>query len=196
MKEADISEVLSKVRNDRFNAGEGFSRGRSVAVFAAWQVVKWVFFKTVFPWPSGLKAGLLRAFGARVGSGVCIKPQVNVHLPWKLEVGDHAWIGEEAFILNFEPIKIGAHACISQRAFLCGGNHDFCDRAMSYRNGPITVGDGAWVGAQVFVAPGVTIGADAVATACSVVLKDLPAAMVCGGNPCVPIKPRWCSVEG
>jgi putative colanic acid biosynthesis acetyltransferase WcaF len=181
----------SRVHNDQFDGRLGFSRERSVALLAVWQIIKWVFFKTVFPWPSGLKAGLLRLFGAKVGRGVCIKPQVNVHLPWKLEVGDHVWIGEEAFILNFEPVRIGAHACISQRAFLCGGNHDFRDPAMRYRNGPITVENGAWVGAQVFVAPGVVIGTDAVITACSVVTKDMPAAMVCGGNPCVPLKERW-----
>ena len=181
----------SRVSNDQFNGRVGFLRGRSVVVFGLWQIAKWMFFKTVFPWPSHVKVRLLRLFGAKIGSDVCIKPQVNIHIPWKLEVGDHAWIGEEAFILNFERVSIGAHACISQRAFLCGGNHDFRDSAMSYRNGPITVCDGAWVGAQVFVAPGVTIGTDAVATAASVVLRDLPPGMVCSGNPCVPIKPRW-----
>lgn len=180
-----------RVRNDDFDAAVGFSRGRSVVVFALWQLIKWAFFKTGLPWPSAMKVWLLRLFGAKVGRGVCIKPQVNIHLPWKLEVGDYAWLGEEAFILNFEPIKVGAHACISQRAFLCGGNHDYRDPAMSYRNGPITIGDGVWVGAQVFVAPGVTIAQEAVITAGSVVLKDMPKAMVCSGNPCVPIRERW-----
>jgi putative colanic acid biosynthesis acetyltransferase WcaF len=181
----------SIVRNDLFDTSIGYELGRSVLVFAAWQGVKWLFLKTVFPWPSGVKVGLLRLFGAKVGKGVCIKPQVNIHLPWKLTVGDFAWIGEEAFILNFEPVKIGSSACISQRAFLCGGNHDYRDPAMKYRNGPIMIGDGAWVGAQVFVGPGVTIGVDAVVTAGNIVTKDLPAGMVCSGNPCVPVKARW-----
>lgn len=182
---------MSRVRNDLFDASRGFDRGRSTWLFVLWQLAKWVFFKTTLPWPSELKVRLLRAFGSKVGTGVCLKPQINIHIPWKLEIGDHAWIGEEAFILNFEPIKIGAHACISQRAFLCGGNHNFRDSTMSYRNGPITVGDGAWVGAQVFVAPGVVIGTDAVITAGSIVTKDLPAGMVCTGNPCVPVNVRW-----
>jgi acetyltransferase-like isoleucine patch superfamily enzyme len=38
------------------------------------------------------------------------------------------------FILNFEPVTIGAHACLSQRAFLCGGNHDYRDPTFRYRN--------------------------------------------------------------
>lgn len=62
---------------------------------------------------------------------------------------------------------------------------------MPYRNQPITVEAGAWVGAQVFVVPGVTIGTEAVITAGSVVTKSQPARMVCGGNPSIPIKPRW-----
>jgi putative colanic acid biosynthesis acetyltransferase WcaF len=120
-----------------------------------------------------------------------IKPRVNIHLPWKLVIGDYTWIGEEVFILNFEPVTIGSNCCISQRAFLCTGNHDYRDIAMSYRNAPIRIEDGAWVGAQCFVGPGVIMAREAVATAGSIVLKNLPEAMICSGNPCVHLKPRW-----
>jgi putative colanic acid biosynthesis acetyltransferase WcaF len=116
---------------------------------------------------------------------------VNIHFPWKLVVGDYTWIGEEAWILNFEPISIGKHCCVSQRAFLCGGNHDFAMIDMRYRNGPIRLADGVWIGAQAFVAPNVIIEEDVVVTAGSVVTTRLPAGMVCGGFPCKPIKPRW-----
>jgi putative colanic acid biosynthesis acetyltransferase WcaF len=116
---------------------------------------------------------------------------VNIHLPWKLKVGDHAWIGEEVFILNFELVQIGTQCCLSQRAFLCTGNHDYSQPDFRFRNQPITVEDGAWIGAQVFVAPGITIGTEAVITAGSVVTKNMPARTVCSGNPCQPVKPRW-----
>jgi putative colanic acid biosynthesis acetyltransferase WcaF len=181
----------TRVRNDLFDARRGLDRGRSRAAEALWYACKLVFFLSAVPWPSGWRGWLLRRFGARVGRGVIIKPRVNIHLPWKLSVGDHAWIGEEVFILNFEPVTIGAHACVSQRAFLCTGNHDFRDVTMPYRNGPISIGDGAWVGAQVFVAPGVTIGDEAVVTAGSVVTRPLPPRMVCAGSPCAPVSPRW-----
>ena len=181
----------TRVRQDLFDPRRGLDRGRPRAVEAAWYLCKLVFFLGAFPWPSALRVALLRAFGARVGRGVVIKPRVNIHLPWKLTVGDHAWIGEEAFILNFEPVTIGAHACVSQRAFLCTGNHDYRDVTMPYRNRPISVGDGAWVGAASFVAPGVTIGDEAVVAAGSVVTRDLPAATVGAGNPCAPLRPRW-----
>jgi putative colanic acid biosynthesis acetyltransferase WcaF len=62
---------------------------------------------------------------------------------------------------------------------------------MPYRNRPINLRDGSWVGAQVFVAPGVTIGTEAVISAGSVVTSDQPPRMVCGGNPCSALKNRW-----
>lgn len=174
-----------------FDSGKGLDRGKPGWYEAIWYLAKCFFFLSPLPWPSKFKCSLLRFFGAKVGEGVNIKPRVNIHFPWKLELGDHSWLGEEVFILNFEPIRVGANACVSQRAFLCGGNHDFRDVAFSFRNAPISIGEGAWVGAQVFVGPGVTIGNHAVITAGSVVTKDLPEEMICGGNPCRVVKPRW-----
>ena len=158
---------------------------------AAWYLVKCLFFLSPLPWPQGLKRGLLKGFGAKIGRGVVIKPRVNIHFPWKLTVGDHSWIGEEVFILNFEPVTLGAHVCVSQRAFLCAGNHDFRDPAFAYRNAPIRIGEGAWIGAQCFVGPGTEIGEMAVAAAGSIVTANLPAGWICRGNPCRPFKERW-----
>lgn len=162
---------------------------------ALWYLLKCAFYLSPLPWPSRFKCAVLRRFGARIGTGVVIKPRVNIHFPWKLSVGDFTWLGEEVFILNFEPVVIGAHCCISQRAFLCTGNHDYRRPEMPYRNHPITIADGAWVGAQVFVGPGVMIGTDGVITAGAVVAKSQPPGMVCGGNPCAPIRSRWPSPE-
>ena len=179
-------EAAPRVRLDTFDPKLGLVRGRSSLVEAIWYFTRRVFFTTSFPWPSGMKSVLLRLFGAKVGRGVVIKPRVAIHFPWKLSIGDHTWIGEEAWILNFEPVKIGSHACISQRAFLCGGNHDYRSGDFRYRNAPISVGDGAWIGAQAFVAPGVEIGRECVVCAGSVATGSLPAGMICSGNPCVP----------
>jgi len=183
--------MMSRVRNDLFDSQRGYERGRGIVVFALWQLCKWLFFRTIFPWPSWVKVALLRLFGADVGPGVCLKAQLNIHLPWKLKIGAHAWIGEEVFILNFEPIEIGAHACISQRAFLCGGNHDYRDPAMSYRNAPILIGCGAWVGAQAFIGPGVVVGKDAVVTAGSILTENAPEGMVCSTSSRPSFKARF-----
>ena len=182
---------MTRMRLDRFNASRTLDRGRPVFVEVLWYVCKMAFFLTAIPWPSSLKRGLLRLFGAKIGKGVVIKPRVNIYLPWRLEIGSHSWIGEEVFILNYVTTQIGSNACVSQRAFLCTGNHDFRDPEFAFRGGPISVGDGAWIGAAVFVAPGVEIGDEAVVSVGSVVSKNLPARMICSGNPAQPNGPRW-----
>lgn len=170
-------------RLDQFDASRGLDRGRGRTVEMLWYLVKCAVFLSPLPWPSRWKGMLLRAFGAKVGDGVVIKPRVNIHFPWKLELGDHCWLGEEVFILNFEKIAIGPHTCVSQRAFLCAGNHDYRDPSFSYRNAPITLGRGVWIGAQVFVGPGVEIGEDCVVAASSVVTRSLPPNRIFRGNP-------------
>lgn len=184
------SEPPSRVRLDRFTTA-GLDRGRTQWVELCWYVLKCVVFLSPIPWPSTWKAALLRAFGAAVGKGVVIKPRVNIHFPWKLSIGDHTWIGEEVFILNLEQVSIGSNVCISQRAFLCTGNHDFRDPQFAYSSEPITVRDGAWVGAQVFVCPGTHVGTDAVILANSRAGGNIPPGMICEGIPARPVKPRW-----
>jgi len=185
------SATASKVRLGDFNASIGLSRGAGKIKEIAWYFTKMFFFLTAFPFPNGLKKMLLSLFGAHIGVGVVIKPRVNIHMPWKLVVGNYVWIGEEVFILNFETITIGNNVCVSQRAFLCGGNHDFNIPSMPYRNGSITLNDGSWVGAGCFVGPGVTIGTDSVITAGSVITASVPANGIYRGNPAVLVKPRW-----
>lgn len=180
-----------RVRLDRFDASIGLDRGQPKRVEAMWYLVKVLFFLTAIPWPSRLKVGLLRRFGAEVGTGVLIRQRVNIHMPWKLSIGDHCWIGEEVWILNFEPVTIGSHCSISQRAFLCTGNHDYRSIDMQYRNAPISIGDGAWVGAQAFVAPGVEIGREAVIAAGSVVAQSVGAAHVFTSEAAPSVRPRW-----
>ena len=182
---------MTRMRLDLFDATRNLDRGRSSLVEAIWYVCKVVFFLSAVPWPSRWKCALLRLFGAKIGVGVVIKPRVNIHLPWRLEIGERAWIGEEVFLLNFAVVRIGSHSCISQRAFLCTGNHDFRDPVFAFRCAPITVGDGVWVGAGVFVAPGVEIGDEAVVTAGSVVCKKLEGGMIYSGNPAFPKANRW-----
>ena len=183
-------EKPSAVRLRDFDSSRGFDRGAGSLKMMAWYLVKMLFFLTAFPFPNGWKATLLKWFGAKIGKGLIIKPRVNIHLPWKLVIGDDVWLGEEVFVLNFEKISIGANVCISQRAFLCGGNHDFRDPSMPYRNAPIILMDGCWVGASCFVGPGVTIGVDSVVTAGSVVTKSLDANGIFKGNPAVFVKNR------
>lgn len=184
------NKMGSKVNLRDFSTA-GFDRGSGKLKETCWYLIKMVFFLSAFPFPGKLKVFILRRFGAKVGKRVLIKPRVNIHFPWKLEIGDDVWIGEEVFLLNFEKLTIGGNVCISQRAFLCGGNHDFRNPTMPYRNGPITLLDGAWVGASCFIGPNVTIGYDVVVTAGSVATTNLRENGIYRGNPAVLVKERW-----
>jgi putative colanic acid biosynthesis acetyltransferase WcaF len=185
------SSVPSKVRLKDFNSTIGLNRGAGKLKEITWYFVKMIFFLSAFPFPTSLKCILLTWFGARIGKGVVIKPRVNIHFPWKLILGDDVWIGEEAFLLNFELLNIGNNVCVSQRAFLCGGNHDFKDPTMPYRNGPITLEDGCWIGASCFVGPNVTVGVDTIVAAGSIVSSSLPGNGIYKGNPLQFMKARW-----
>ncbi len=181
----------SRVRLKDFDATLNLDRGAPRWKETAWYLIKVLFFISALPYPNHFKATLLRLFGAKVGKGLIIKPRVNIHFPWKLELGNHVWIGEEVFILNFENLKVGNDVCISQRAFICGGNHDYRDPAMTFRNGPITLQDGCWIGAASFIGPNVSIGVDTVVTVGSVVTSSVGDNLIRSSHPTVSEKPRW-----
>jgi len=166
----------------------GFDRGKPLWFEAVWMVVKCLFFLNPAPWPAGFRVALLRAFGAQVGRGVVVRAQVNITFPWRLRVGDDVWIGEEALILSLAQVTLESNVCISQRAFLCTGSHDFRAPKFDLITKPITVRGGSWVAAQAFVAPGVEIGAGSMVTAGSVVLENVPPKSLVRGNPAVVVR--------
>ena len=73
---------------------------------------------------------------------------------------------------------------------MCAADHDHTQVDFPIRARKIVVGAQAWLAADVFVAPGVTIGEGAVIGARSSVFRDMPAGMVCFGYPCAPVKKR------
>ncbi len=139
---------------------------------------------------SGFRRGLLRLFGARIGPGVVIKPGVRVKYPWLLEIGDHSWIGEDAWIDNLTTVAVGAHVCISQGAYLCTGNHDWSDPAFGLIVGAITLHAGSWVGAQCIICPNTILETGAIVTAGSVATGVLEQMGIYAGNPAIKVKTR------
>jgi putative colanic acid biosynthesis acetyltransferase WcaF len=158
-------------RLDRFS-GAGYDRGRSVVVQVLWLVAQDVL---VRPWwvPVAVRRAVLRWFGADIGVGVLIRHRVRVHWPWKLSIGDHSWIGEGVWILNLEPVRIGAHTCVSQEVMLCTGSHDRRSASFEFDNAPIRIGDHSWIGARAMVLRGVTVGSQVVVGATALVVDDL-----------------------
>lgn len=154
--------------------GHGYDKGRGPGWQVAWLVVSGL---VVTRWwcPASLRVRVLRAFGAEIADGVLIRHRVHIHWPWKLSVGADSWIGEDAWILNLEPVTIGSDVCISQGVLLCTGSHDRRSPTFEFDNAPIVVGDGAWVAARATVLRGVTVGADAVVGATALVTADVAA---------------------
>jgi putative colanic acid biosynthesis acetyltransferase WcaF len=127
---------------------------RSVPWRIAWHVVSALVFQSALVLPSRWKAALLRSFGARIGTGLVIRPRVTVKYPWFLELGDHVWLGEGVWIDNHTSVAIGSNVCISQGAYLFTGNHDWNDPQFRFFCKPIAVEDGVWVGAKAIICPG------------------------------------------
>ena len=160
-----------------------------------WYFINLLFFKSAFPF-SGLKAGLLRAFGARVGRGVGIKPHVSIKYPWFLTIGDYTWIGERVWIDNLTDVVIGANVCLSQEAYLLTGNHNYKKPTFDLMLGKIVLEDGVWIGARAVVCPGVTCYSHAVLTVSSVATQNLEAYGIYTGNPAEKIKQRLADSVG
>jgi putative colanic acid biosynthesis acetyltransferase WcaF len=178
-----------QVNLETYTSGN-FDRGANKFVELAWILVSNCLFRACPLSLSSLKCAILRLFGAKIGKGVVIKPQVKITFPWKLTVGDHVWLGEECWLLNLEKIVIGNNVCISQRAMLCTGSHNYKLPTFDLIVKPITLEDGAWIGAAAWVGPGVTIGTHAVLTAGSVAARDLEAWNIYRGNPAEFLRTR------
>lgn len=155
-----------------------------------WHVVSVLIVKNQLNISSRIKTAVLRLFGARIGQGVVIKPGVNIKYPWHLQIGDHAWIGEDVWLDCLVPIRIGSHTCISQGAYLCTGNHDWTDPSFGLIVKPIEIEAGAWVGAKAVILPGAHVASHAVVGAGSVISSTTKPYMIYAGNPAVPIKER------
>ena len=110
-------------------------------------------------------------------------PSVRIALPWKLIIGDHAAVGDRSILYGLGPIAIGARVTISQGAHLCAGTHDWRTSDMLLLKPPIHIGDDAWICADAFIGPGVTIGRGAIVGARAVAMKDIPENAICVGNP-------------
>lgn len=168
----------------------GFAYGRSRRWVQLWRWADTLLFRHSPTLLFGWRRWLLRVFGAKIGRGVRIWPRVRVHLPWKIEIGDHSVVGEEAWLYSVDRIRIGRHCSVSQKTVLCTASHDPAHARFRTTTGPIVIEDGAWVAMDCFVAPGVTIGANTVVGARSTVLKSLPPGKICFGHPCEVRKDR------
>ena len=155
-----------------------------------WIIVYAVLFKLSprpFHW---WRSFLLRLFDAKIGKGCHVYPKARIWAPWNLKMGDYSCLADEVICDSMDKIIIGEKVVISQRARLITGSHDYENPKFTLHTKPIDIKSHAWVASEAFICQGVTIGNGTVIGARSVVTHDMPAWMVCAGNPCKPIKPR------
>jgi len=167
---------LSQYDNSFYNPGSKLKK-------TMWYVVNMLVFKTLLPFPSSVKVKILRFFGAKIGIGITIKPNVNIKYPWFLTIGDNCWIGEDVWIDNLALVTIGDNVCISQGAYLLTGSHDYKRECFDLITQPIVLEDGVWIGAKAIVCAGVTCKSHSVLAVGSVATLDLDLYGIYQGNP-------------
>jgi putative colanic acid biosynthesis acetyltransferase WcaF len=132
----------------------------------------------------GWRRLLLRAFGATIAPTANIYPSARIWSPANLEVGEFACIGPGVTVYSMAKITFESYAVASQGAHICAGTHDIEDVR------PIVIGYRAWIAAEAFVGPGVTVGEGAVLGARGCAFQDLEPWTVYVGNPASAIKQR------
>lgn len=144
----------------------------------------------------GWRRFLLRLFGAKIGKPAYLYPSARIWAPWNLEMGDYSTLADGVDCYCVDKVKIGSSSTVSQYSYLCTASHDYNDPSIMHQpqmpliTTPITLGDRVWITADVFIAPGVSIGDGTVVLARSSVFKDLPPWIVAAGSPAVIQKKR------
>lgn len=138
----------------------------------------------------GWRRMLLQLFGARMGKGARVYGSARVWYPPNLQMGDNAVIGWRVNCYCQGPITLGDHAVVSQFAHLVSSTHNIDRPGFQLETRPIHIGSHAWVAANAFVGPGVSVGEGAVLGACGVAVRDLPAWTIHAGNPARYIRDR------
>lgn len=165
-------------------------RGRSAIVVQLW----WMCYAILFrPSPQvfyGWRRFLLRAFGAKIGKKVIIRPTARITYPWKVSIENYSWIGDEVVLYSLGEIKIGENTVISQRSYICTGTHDYNTEDFRIYAQDIHIGSKCWLATDVYIAPGINIEDGVVVGARSSVFSDLDANKVYVGSPAKSIKNR------
>jgi len=157
---------------------------------AVWGVVWLLLYRPSPKLIPGWRCFLLRLFGAKIGRNAHPYPAARIWAPWNLEMGDGSCLANGVDCYCIAQVTIGANTTVSQYSYLCTASRDYTDPAMPLLVAPIVIGEGAWITADVFVGPGVTIGHGAVVTARSSVFSDIEPWTVARGNPAIAVKPR------
>lgn len=134
---------------------------------------------------------LLKKILGKTGETLWIEPDFWCDYGYNIELGENFYSNHHLVILDGAKVTFGDNCFIAPNCGFYTAGHAL---DVEQRNAglevalPITVGDNVWIGGNVAVMPGVTIGNDTIIGGGSVVTKDIPAGVIAAGNPCRVIR--------
>jgi maltose O-acetyltransferase len=133
---------------------------------------------------------LMELFG-HFGHGSVLKPSFRCDYGYNILIGRNVFVNYDCVFLDCNRITIGDDVQIGPAVQIYTAQHPTDPETR--RSGlefalPVTLGDNAWIGGGAILCPGVTIGANTVVGAGSVVTRDLPPNVIAAGNPCRVIR--------
>lgn len=138
-----------------------------------------------------LRRQILGQLLKKVGKNVWIEPDFKCEFGKNITLGDNVYINFGCVVLDCAEVTIGAHALLGPNIGLYPVNHaaDAEERMHGCCSGkPIRIGRNVWLGGDVKVLAGVTIGDNAIIGTGSIVTKDVPPDVVAAGVPCRVIR--------
>ena len=123
----------------------------------------------------------------KTGKNILVESNFNCDYGYNIEVGENFYMNHNCVILDGAKVEFGDNVFIAPNCVFSTAGHaiDSEQRGRGLEIAlPITVGDDVWIGANVSVLPGVTIGSNTIIGAGSVVNKDIPEGVIAVGNPC------------
>jgi len=127
-----------------------------------------------------------------LGEGAEIRPPLRLDYGYNLHVGARTFVNVGLVALDVAQIRIGEDVQLGPNVQLLTPTHPIEPKRRRDKwesAEPISIGDNVWLGGRVIVLPGVSIGANTVVGAGSVVTRDLPANVVAVGNPARVVRP-------
>lgn len=138
-----------------------------------------------------LRNKIMKQLFKNVGENVWIEPDFRCEFGKNITIGDNVYINFGCIILDCSEVTIGSHTLLGPNIGLYAANHS--TGATERINGgcygkPIHIGNNVWLGGDVKVLQGVTIGDNTIIGAGSIVTKDIPDNVIAVGNPCKVIR--------
>lgn len=148
-------------------------------------------------WP--LEGNVLEALKEgrlEVGEGVLFEPGVWITAPGeaRVRIGQGSFLNRNVMVASQELVEIGEHCMLANGCFVSDAGHRFDDPELPITwqgfetKGPTRIGGNCWLGANVVVTSGVTIGERCVIGAGSVVTRDIEAFSIAAGTPAKVIR--------